>query len=248
MGSTSGPSGAGWPLVVFLHGFGEKGNGNSELGRVTNACLPNLLAGTSLNALAVNQAIVVSPQVATSSGWSNPTEVNDGGRMENFLAFLTTTYGVDPQRIYVTGWSLGAGGVYDFTRNNPERVAAMAPMSGNGGTSAVLLDIPLWAFHHRSDPDAGQGSHLASINNYVTPSNGGIGTSPVGEDAFLVYRRSTDEKNWIIGPAIQDDPDLSITVRFSSFTGSTGNPHAYAWGQAYRSNVFWTWLLAQRKP
>jgi predicted peptidase len=63
-------------------------------------------------------------------------------------------YRVDPERVYLTGLSMGSYGAWEFARANPKRFAALALIAGGGtvGNVCALKDLPVWLFHNRNDP------------------------------------------------------------------------------------------------
>jgi predicted peptidase len=133
-----------WPLIVFLHGSGERG---SDVQKVAKHGPPKLLgAGTDLP---IKQFIVVSPQCpANHQGWRT-YELNP------FLDEIVSKYHVDKDHIYLTGLSMGGYGTWAWAEENPGRFAAIAPMSGGGNPSprAVgrLRNMPIWDFHGGTD-------------------------------------------------------------------------------------------------
>jgi predicted peptidase len=135
-----------WPLIVFLHGSGERGY---HPDRLTSIGLPQILQERSdLPFLAV------SPQLPLGQDW------NDKGEMINALIdWLAAKYTIDPQRIYLTGFSLGGFGTWAVGLNMPDRFAALAPVAGGWefGSEAAPANIcdlsakPIWAFHGAQD-------------------------------------------------------------------------------------------------
>jgi predicted peptidase len=126
-----------WPLVLFLHGAGESGN---ELAKVKVHGPPKLVeAGKSF------PFIVVSPQ-SPGRGW-RPEALNA------LLDEVCEKYRVDPDRIYVTGLSMGGFGTWSLAASRPGRFAALAPICGGGNPrdASALKDIPVWVFHGAKD-------------------------------------------------------------------------------------------------
>jgi len=133
-----------WPLIVFLHGSGERG---SDVQMVKAHGPPKLLAdGTDL---AVKNFIVVSPQLPKSENGWQPFALN--GLLDDILA----KYHVDKDRVYLTGLSMGGYGAWQWASQNPGRFAAIAPMSGGGDprrAARALKKMPIWNFHGEDDP------------------------------------------------------------------------------------------------
>ncbi len=136
-----------WPLMLFLHGMGERG---SNLQKVKVHGPPKLIAhGTNFPFL------VVSPQCPLGTWWS--TDV-----LEALLDEVTANYQVDTNRVYLTGLSMGGFGSFALALHAPERFAAVAPICGGGNPfpphgfdtkrMAALKSLPFWVFHGGSDP------------------------------------------------------------------------------------------------
>ena len=127
-----------WPLLVFLHGAGERG---TDLKGPAVHGPPRLLReGKSL------PFIVVAPQVA---GW----EIFSTAWLDALIDEVSATYGVDPDRIYLTGLSMGGYGAWQYAMEYPNKLAALVPVSAGGVPSGAcgLTHLPIWAFHGAKD-------------------------------------------------------------------------------------------------
>jgi len=128
-----------WPLMLFLHGAGERGD-NLEL--VKRHGPPKLIAaGKDF------PCIVVSPQCRLEQWWE-PIE------LVALLDEIGSKYKVDTSRVYVTGLSMGGFGTWRLAAYAPERLAAIAPICGGGETywAKQFAHLPVWAFHGAKDP------------------------------------------------------------------------------------------------
>lgn len=128
-----------WPLLVFLHGAGERGD-DLELVKIHGP--PKLIeAGKRY------QFIVASPQLALGEWWS-----------PDMVAWLTreltSSLRVDPDRVYLTGLSMGGYGTWETAAKYPELFAAIAPICGRGDPASAwrLRHTPTWIFHGAKDP------------------------------------------------------------------------------------------------
>ena len=129
---------ASWPLMLFLHGAGERG---SDLEVVKKHGPPKLIdAGKDF------PFIVVSPQCPKDMWWE-PIE------LVALIDDISSKYKVDPDRIYVTGLSMGGFGSWRLAAYAPERLAAIAPICGGGETywTKQFVHLPVWAFHGAKD-------------------------------------------------------------------------------------------------
>lgn len=129
------------PLLLFLHGAGERGDNNLNLVKVHGP--PKLIAAGKQFPF-----IVVSPQCRANSWW-------DATELSGLLDYMEANYKVDPQRIYVTGLSMGGFGTWSLAFRDSQRLAAIAPICGGGNTIAArytkLITTPTWAFHGAKD-------------------------------------------------------------------------------------------------
>lgn len=136
-----------WPLLLFLHGAGERG---TDLNKVAVHGPPKLI-GQGANF----PFIVVSPQCPTDERWR-------AEELIRLLDHVCVQYAVDTNRIYLTGLSMGGFGSWSLAALYPERFAAVAPICGGGEVIDVLLASPkrreafktlgIWAFHGAKDP------------------------------------------------------------------------------------------------
>ena len=204
-----------WPVILFLHGAGERG---SDGLLQTNVGLPMAIR----NASAHYPAIVIIPQLSSDSLWV-------GTSAQAAMAALDQTVGefrTDPDRVYLTGLSMGGNGTWNLAYQYPDRFAAIAPICGFitpiprlGASRAIvqadsgdafaaiarrLKRVPTWIFHGEIDPAVS-----------VTES-----------------RRAADALKAVGGD-----------VRYTEFLGSGHN----VWDATYASPQFQEWLFAQHR-
>lgn len=156
-----------WPLILFLHGSGERG---TNLAAVSVHGPPKLVKKTSAvpkneteearqgreaaTTLLRENFIVVSPQCPVGERWEP----------EALLALLDSvaaSHQVDTGRVYLTGLSMGGYGSWTLLSKAPERFAAVVPICGGGDRIDILLasrtksealkSLPVWAFHGGKD-------------------------------------------------------------------------------------------------
>src|SRR5690349_21738808 len=122
-----------YPVIIFLHGIGERGNGTTELNWVTWHAIPRIIAAggtmTYTNPLTGQKEsfIVLSPQLSKSYGWWQNFYV------EEMLKYAKQNFRVDENRIYLTGLSAGGGGTWRYVNTslaNAQTFAAIAPVCG----------------------------------------------------------------------------------------------------------------------
>lgn len=158
-----------YPLIVMLHGAGERGRDNEK----------QLFWGSGLFADSLNRArfpaIVLFPQCPEGNSWVPWTirkeSPNDSlGRfqisadspatrpLEMVIAYidkLVSEGKVDPDRIYVGGLSMGGMGTFDILARRPDLFAAAFPICGAGDPAVIAQyrkNLPIWVFHGSDDP------------------------------------------------------------------------------------------------
>src|SRR4051794_4322852 len=106
-----------WPVILFLHGSGEKGDGKSEINKVKLHGPPKVVEHKKDFPF-----IVISPQCPTDQrGW-RPEPL--AALVDDVLA----NYKADPDRVYLTGLSLGGFGTWSLAARHPDKFAAIAPI------------------------------------------------------------------------------------------------------------------------
>ena len=133
-----------WPLMLFLHGAGERGD---DVSRVAAHGPPALIQQGELNF----PGIVISPQCPKGDWWTAPEQLLALGALRDSIE---AKYRVDSKRIYLTGLSMGGFGSWALARHTPERFAAVVPVCGGGDPlmARQLKDLPIWVFHGAQDP------------------------------------------------------------------------------------------------
>lgn len=127
-----------WPMILFLHGRGERG-GDIELLR--KAAVPKLLEENKDFSF-----VVVSPLCPADRYWSPAV-------LKKLLDDVCNELRVDMDRIYLTGLSMGGYGTWDTAIEYPDTFAAIAPLCGGGDLYRVcrLGNMPVWVFHGLKD-------------------------------------------------------------------------------------------------
>ncbi len=170
-------SGDSFPLLVFLHGWGEKtsADGGADVGLVLVHGVPKLIAQGNDYPF-----IAVSPQCNDLHWdcWNWTVALTD-----ELVEESASRYRVDRRRVYVTGLSTGGGGAYNYAKAHPTKVAAILPISTipvATGTIANLAGIPVWDFHCADDtmqPATNSTSVLTALQDAITLA--GAGPSPL---------------------------------------------------------------------
>lgn len=130
--------GPGVPLMLFLHGSGERG---TDLEKV-KAWGPPAIAEKDPDF----PFLVIAPQLGDGEAWHALA-------LKGLLDLVLSKYNVDRKRVYLTGLSLGGYGAWDLAMRYPQYFAAVAPICGGGIARAVgsMRTIPTWVFHGKKD-------------------------------------------------------------------------------------------------
>jgi|GEM_PF-2654646 len=242
-----------WPVVIFLHGLGERGNGTTELSDILKHGLPK-----EINKGKQFPFIAIAPQLSKASDlhWyhSNVVPVID-----EMVEYVKDNYRVDTRRIYMTGLSMGGGGTWKYASTHPEKLAAIVPDCGayklSDTDSTKIKDLPVWAFHNWGDPTvyatdsvgncdkiAGKllgGSATDLLSNYpgtyTGPPRPGYNCDATRTASFSV------EYGWRWRAGVENIPNCKLILTL--FPGTAHD----SWNQTYASQKMWDWLLAQSK-
>jgi len=132
------PQGKSWPMILFLHGAGERG---SDIEKVKVHGPPMMVETDKAFPF-----IVVSPQCPEGRRWQPETLIQ-------LLDAVIETHQVDAERIYLTGLSMGGFGTWALAAAHPDRFAAIVPICGGGDPDQAcrLKTLPTWVFHGAKD-------------------------------------------------------------------------------------------------
>jgi len=132
-----------WPLMLFLHGAGERGD---DLEKVKTHGPPKLIAREGKEF----PFLIVSPQCPQDGWWSDEAQIE---MLDALLDHILSRYRIDHNRIYVTGLSMGGFGTWGLAVRYPNRFAAIAPICGGGDPRGAsrISHLPVWAFHGAKD-------------------------------------------------------------------------------------------------
>lgn len=148
-----------YPLVIFLHGSGERGSDNDGQLKwgVMNFATDEMMK--------MHPAVVIAPQCPENMTWSNfEREESIAGKLKStaskpmqlliqLIQRMKKEANIDTNRIYITGLSMGGYGTFDAIERYPNLFAAAIPVCGGGDTSkaVTIAHIPVWIFHGAED-------------------------------------------------------------------------------------------------
>jgi len=132
-----------WPLILFLHGAGERGD---DVRKVTMHGPPKLVSTEGRRL----PFVIVSPQCPEDAWWTDELQIDT---LSGLLDEVVARYRIDEDRIYVTGLSMGGFGTWRLAAAYPDRFAAIAPVCGGGNPNdaARISHLPVWVFHGAKD-------------------------------------------------------------------------------------------------
>ncbi len=148
-----------YPVMLFLHGAGERGTDNaSQLNNVIQKLYNDRNSP-------FYQCILIVPQCPADEQWVDTPWANGNYRLDNIpmssaltaaldlLDYVIETYSVNEARQYVMGISMGGYGTWDLLMRYPERFAAAIPICGAADRTraASLVNVPIWTFHDSTD-------------------------------------------------------------------------------------------------
>ncbi|MBL7775800.1 MAG: dienelactone hydrolase family protein, partial [Saprospiraceae bacterium] len=147
-----------YPLVIFLHGSGERGADNR--GQLGNG----LLAFVEPEQFGQHPCFILAPQcpegfrwsgqnIETAAVWSDTPTPATQLLIELIEQILKENPAIDPDRVYLTGLSMGGAGAVDLLMRRPEWFAAALPLCGGGDPSQAkrIKHIPIWILHGTRD-------------------------------------------------------------------------------------------------
>jgi predicted peptidase len=173
-----------YPLVVSLHGSGERGADNASQ-------LRNGLDGF-VRTRAARPCIVVAPQLPAGETWGGCWYGGETAGQRTLVALtreLSARRSVDPRRVYGVGYSMGAIGLWDILTRHPDLFTASVLIAGDLAVAdaAPLVDFPLWAVHGGRDalvsPDG-----MRAFAAMVAARGGSARTTEVGDAGHDVWR------------------------------------------------------------
>jgi predicted peptidase len=133
-----------YPLVLFLHGRGESGTDNArQLKHGAPAFVTPAFA-------AAHPAFILAPQCPNDSYWGGVTL----DRVIRLVRHVMATQPVDPDRVYITGLSMGGYGTWEALARHAGLWTAAIPICGGGNPLSTIEigKVPVWAFHGAADP------------------------------------------------------------------------------------------------
>jgi poly(3-hydroxybutyrate) depolymerase len=204
-----------YPLTIVLHGSANWGRDNKE------QMYEGLPWRANAEYFGYNEFTIL-PQAPSSSGWSDDNNLN---RVYDLIIDTINNYPIDTNRIVITGWSQGGGGVWRLLSLYPQLFAAAIPVSGINGGFGDITHIPVWVNHGSADNNVS----VWTSRNYISKfENAGV---------TAVYAETLSDEE--ISEAIDDNARLF----YSEFEGA-GH---FIVKQAYDNYYLFEWLKKQSR-
>lgn len=158
-----------YPLIIFLHGIGERGNGTTEISRVlTNGVPKTISKGHKMKFFwngRMQSFLVLSPQLSSGYSFWQLFYVDE------MIRYAKENLNVDTNRIILTGISLGGGGSWYWagtSQVNSKQLAALGvgcgTCQGIDYTNISKANVPIWAFHANNDGTVSVGCTTGAIS------------------------------------------------------------------------------------
>jgi predicted peptidase len=197
-----------YPLVIFLHGAGERGDDNEA--QLKHGAREFAKPETRKK----HPCFLIAPQCPKSQSWAHverkpngiaisvskdPTE--PAGLVLQVLDATQKEFHIDPKQVYITGLSMGGFGTWDILARQPDRFAAAVPVCGGGlpDTAEKFAKVPIWVFHGAVDSvvkpqfsrDMVDALHKAGAKPGYTEYPG------VGHDSWTWTYHNPDVLDWL---------------------------------------------------
>lgn len=184
-----------WPMIVFLHGAGERGD-NIEKVKVHGP--PKIVESKKDFPF-----IVLSPQCLTGKRWSSDVIID-------LIEEISSKEKVDNERVYLTGLSMGGFGTWEIASRDAYRFAAIAPICGGGNPSSVrrMGHLPIWVFHGGKDRTVPLSASQEMVDALVAV-NGNVKFTvypEAGHDSWTESYNNPELYSWFLKHKKQERP------------------------------------------
>ncbi|MBK8175056.1 MAG: prolyl oligopeptidase family serine peptidase [Rhodospirillales bacterium] len=139
------------PLIIYLHGSGQKGEGGRRLHKVTDCGLPKHRLEHRKLTDTPFPFVVVAPQCPHGRNWCDASVL---AAVEALVRQIIDGGMADPHRLYLTGFSMGGIGTFCLALRDPQRFAAIASVCGrctNISEVGRLRHTPTWVAYAEDD-------------------------------------------------------------------------------------------------
>ena len=205
-----------YPIIIFLHGIGERGNGTTDLAKVACCGIPRIISwghNMTFNWNGKSETfLVLSPQCPSKYGMWPEVLVDD------LIKYAKENLQIDPERIFLTGLSMGAGGTYKYisgAQKYADNIAASAaicpPCVFNNAAYMVKNNMPFWGWHAADDKVVPYTCTEAAVNKMnalhpavkplkvIWPTGGHAVWDRVYTDTNYIWDGAVNVYEWFLG-------------------------------------------------
>lgn len=193
-----------YPLILWLHGKGERGEDNQKQMTLIKKWLPDSLEKKEY------KSFLLAPQCSEKVMWSNYNKLANEITFDtitpeiqksiiSLIDDLSIKYPIDTTRIYIMGISMGGFGVFDMITRYPNRFAAAIPICGGADPKQKekLIKTPIWAFHGEKDAVVDKRHTIVPMEK-IKDSNHVLTTyATTGHDAWNKAFKEKDLLRWM---------------------------------------------------
>ena len=233
-----------WPLIVFISGVGEIGDG-TDTDANGHQLYYNMIRNGPFNLITRQNwdfpAVVVAVQ--------QPGLWNNAGILGNVFTYMQGRYHLDPNRLYLTGLCDGGSGVVHFAAQHPGLLAGILPIEEgnlpNGSEANGLKGLAMWTVHCFNDPIIARTSTIAWVDQSAQVDYGqsNVMANYPGYAGKSYHEAVTVAANGL--PASANGP----TYTFTECTLTTGSTWvAFAPGTSLGSATFNSWGGTDAQP
>ena len=225
----------GVPLVVHLHGAGERGANN--ITQIT--ANQGAVAFATPERQASDPSYVLAPQAPAGQAWTTPAVQ---AALLELIDRVVATHPIDEDRLYLSGISLGAIGSFDLLPKHPDLFAGALLVAGTGDVTqmAGMRDVPLWANHSIDDAVVNYNTGSLALVNAIGAA--GVPVT-IGQWAGNLPDRAAEAEALRLWN--QADESGSHTLLTAYTPGTTPVNAHWSWVPAYQNDVMIDWLYSQ---
>nr|WP_231127132.1 cellulose binding domain-containing protein [Motilibacter aurantiacus] len=226
-----------YPLVVTLHGAGERGPNN--LTQITGNQIATAFAAPARQA--ENPSFVLSPQVPAGLAWTTPAVQQ---ALLETVDEVMADYPVDPDRVYLTGLSLGGIGTFDILPKYPTKFAAALTVAATGSTAAMpaLVDVPIWATHSVDDATVNYTNGSLALVNAIEAAGAATTRAEWAGNLPVAQADALARAQWDAAQASGSHTLLTAYTR-----GTTPQNAHWSWVPTYLNTTMLDWLYSQER-
>ena len=204
-----------YPVLLFLHGAGERGNDNTNHMKHVVGNLFNQKNSP------VMDAIVICPQCPNDNQWvdtpwangsystTSVKQSNESKAVMELLDKVAATYSTDTDRYYVMGISMGGFGTWDLLMRAPDKFAAGVPICGGADPSMAktLKNVPIYTTHSSDDPVVPISGTREMVEALQTAGSTVIRYDEVngkGHEVWKSFSEQTEVLEWLFSQKLSD--------------------------------------------